>query len=472
MLELFVGDDWAEEHHDVELMDSSGRRLAQARLPEGVAGMARLHAMIAAQLGEAVEDAVVKVGIETDRGPWAQALIAAGYEVFAVNPLQAARYRERHSVSGAKSDKAVAHRLADMVRTDSHQLRPVAGDTPGAEAIKVVARAHKTLIWERTRHTQRLRHALREYFPAALEAFEDLAAPDTLELLSKAPDPASAARLAISQISAVFAECRSAQDRGEGRGDPERAARRAPAPARGCRGRLRRQRAIHCRCVEVAGRAGQEPAGAGGEHLGRHPAARIILSPPGLGSILGARVLGEFGDAKDRYVSAKSRKNYAGTSPITCASGNKKVVMARFVHNDRLIEALDAQAFASLSASPVPGLLRPDPGSRGQAPSGPAQAGQPSGGDPARLPQDQLRLRRDNRLVSRCNSSPGPGPRAAELTSQAGRHHGLFPRPIPAPQIPRRVLDERRPAVGVKAPLLDADEDRRRLDDRRERSSS
>jgi transposase len=100
-----------------------------------------------------VEDAVVKVGIETDRGPWAQALIAAGYEVFAVNPLQAARYRERHSVSGAKSDKADAHTLADMVRTDSHQLRPVAADTPRAEAIKVVARAHKTLIWERTRHS-------------------------------------------------------------------------------------------------------------------------------------------------------------------------------------------------------------------------------------------------------------------------------------------------------------------------------
>ena len=208
VLELFVGDDWAEEHHDVELMDPAGRRLARARLPEGVAGMARLHAMIAAHLGEGVEDAVVKVGIETDRGPWAQALIAAGYEVFAVNPLQAARYRERHSVSGAKSDKADAHTLADMVRTDSHQLRPVAADTPRAEAIKVVARAHKTLIWERTRHIQRLRHALREYFPAALEAFEDLAASDTLELLSKAPDPASAARLSNSQIGAALRRAR------------------------------------------------------------------------------------------------------------------------------------------------------------------------------------------------------------------------------------------------------------------------
>ena len=79
-----------------------------------------------------------------------------------------ARYRERHGVSGAKSDAGDAHVLADMVRTDRHQLRPVAGDSEQAEAVKVVARAHKTLIWERTRHTLRLRHALREFFPAAL----------------------------------------------------------------------------------------------------------------------------------------------------------------------------------------------------------------------------------------------------------------------------------------------------------------
>jgi transposase len=205
---LFVGDDWAEAHHDVELMDATGRRLAKARLPEGVAGMARLHAMIGEQLSEDADEVEVKIGIETDRGPWVAALIVAGYTVFAVNPLSVASYRRRHSVSGAKSDAADAHTLADMVRTDSHQLRPVAGDTAEAEAIKVVARAHKTLIWERTRHTQRLRHALREYFPAALQAFEDLDATDTLELLDKAPDPTTAARLSLNQIRAALKRAR------------------------------------------------------------------------------------------------------------------------------------------------------------------------------------------------------------------------------------------------------------------------
>jgi transposase len=200
---LFVGDDWAEDHHDVELMDVSGRRLAKARLPEGVAGVTRLHAMIGEQLGRDVEGVEVMVGIETDRGPWVRALVAAGYTVFAVNPLSVDGYRRRHGVSGAKSDAGDAHMLADMVRTDSHQLRPVAGDSPEAEAVKVVARAHKTLIWERTRHTQRLRHALRDYFPAALEAFEDLDAGDTLELLGRAPEPELAARLSFNQIRAA-----------------------------------------------------------------------------------------------------------------------------------------------------------------------------------------------------------------------------------------------------------------------------
>jgi hypothetical protein len=168
--------------------------------------MARLHELIGEQLGEDADDAEVIIGTETDRGPWVAALVAAGYTVYGVNPLQASRYRERHGVSGAKSDTGDAHMLTDMVRTDSHQLRVVAGDSPGAGAVKVVARAHKTLIWERARQVQRLRHQLREYFPAALEAFADLDAPDALELLARAPDPARAAKLTRAQLGRRRAE--------------------------------------------------------------------------------------------------------------------------------------------------------------------------------------------------------------------------------------------------------------------------
>ncbi|MGW4371755.1 IS110 family transposase [Nocardia takedensis] len=327
-------------------------RLARARLPEGVNGIARFHALVAEHLGDDVDAEQVVIGIETDRGPWVAALTAAGYSVFAVNPLQAARYRERHTVSGAKSDPADAHVLADMVRTDSHQLRPVAADSAAAEALKVLARTHKTLIWERTRHTNRLRHALREYFPAALEAFGDLTAPDALELLIKAPEPAAAARLSLKQI-------RGALTRAHRREVKAKAAR-----IQSClrAEHLRRDPVIDAAYAVTTRSAARvlialreqidELQGQVEAHFGRHPDAEIVLSQPGMGAILGARVLAEFGDAHDRYTSAKARKNYAGTSPITRASGKKKIIAARFVHNDRLIDILASQAFSALTVTP------------------------------------------------------------------------------------------------------------------------
>ncbi|WP_239341532.1 IS110 family transposase [Frankia sp. CiP3] len=331
-------------------MDASGRRLGKARLPEGVTGMARLHAMVGEHAGDD-DEVEVLVGIETDRGPWVQALVAAGYTVFAINPLQASHYRTRHGVSGAKSDAGDAHALADMVRTDAHQLRPVAGDSATVEAVKVVTRTHKTLIWERTRHTQRLRHALRDYFPAALVAFEDLDAADTLELLAKAPTPGEARRLTVSQISAALRRARR---------------RDVPAKAAAIQTALRAEHlgqpdvvtgayAVSVRALlavlAVLNEQVKTLQGQVEEHFGRHPAAKIVLSQPGLGQVLGARVLAEFGDDPDRYTTAKARKNYAGTSPITRASGKKRTVAARFVHNDRLVDALMTQAFSALQAS-------------------------------------------------------------------------------------------------------------------------
>ena len=146
----------------------------------------------------------VVVGIETDRGLWVHALVAAGYQVYAINPLAVSRYRDRHNVAGAKSDPGDAKVLADLVRTDRHNHRPLAGDTPDAEAIKVLARGHQNLIWARTRHTNALRNALREYYPAALDAFSDLAERDALAVLAKAPTPDTGSRLSISQLQAVL----------------------------------------------------------------------------------------------------------------------------------------------------------------------------------------------------------------------------------------------------------------------------
>lgn len=348
---LFVGDDWAEDHHDVELQDQTGRRLGRSRLPEGVAGIARLHALIGEQLSEDADPGSVIIGIETDRGPWVQALIAAGYTVYAINPRQVARYRERHSNSGAKSDAFDAHTLADLVRTDRHQLHPVTGDSEQAQAVKVVTRAHQTLIWDRQRHLLRLRSALLDYFPAAVEAYPDLIAPDTLELLARAAEPAQAARLSRTQIVAALkrAHRRNVEDkaatiqavlRAEHLGQPPVVAAAYAATVRSL------VSVITSLNAEISALQRQVA-----HHFGRARDADIYLSQPGMGEVLGARALGEFGDDPGRYASAKNRKNYAGTSPVTRASGKKKVVLARFVHNDRLIDALHQQAFCALRAS-------------------------------------------------------------------------------------------------------------------------
>ena len=326
--------------------------VGKARLPEGVAGVARLHELVAEHLGEQGRPEQVVGGIETDRGPWVAALVAAGYQVYAVNPLQVARYRERHCTSGAKSDAGDAHTLADMVRTDRHQLRPVAGDSGAVEGVKVLARAHQNLVWERTRHVLRLRSALREFFPAALGAYADLDAPDTLELLAAAPDPAAAAGLSLEQVAAALRSARR-------RGVPGKAAavvaalrsqqlRQPAALSAAYAASVRAQVAVLSTLnAEIARLEGQLEA-----DFGQHPDAEIYLSQPGLGPVTGARVLGEFGDDPDRYADARSRKNYAGTSPITRASGKKKTVLARYVHNDRLLDALYRQAFSALSGSP------------------------------------------------------------------------------------------------------------------------
>jgi transposase len=350
---LFVGDDWAEDHHDLEIQDETGRKLAAKRLPEGAAGVARLHELIAAYLGADGDPGQVVVAIETDRGLWVQALVAAGYTVYGINPKQVSRFKERFNNSGAKSDAADAHALADMVRTERHQLRAVAADTAGAEAIKVVARAHQTLIWERTRHLLRLRSALREFFPAAQVAYAEvgLAGADALELLVKAPDPVSAAKLTTAQITAALTRARrhAVPAKAEAIKDALRARHLTQPPAitaaYGATVRATAQVLITLN-EQIKQLEAQVEA-----HFLQHPDVEIYLSQPGIGTINGARVLAEFGDATGRYASAKARKNYAGSSPITRASGRSKVVLARFVRNDRLSDALQSQALSALTAS-------------------------------------------------------------------------------------------------------------------------
>jgi len=348
---IFVGDDWAEDHHDVAVMDEAGKVLARRRLPEGVAGVAQCHELIAAH---ADDPAQVAVGIETDRGLWVMSLVAAGYEVYAVNPLAAARYRERHAVSGAKSDPGDAAILADMVRTDRHHHRTIAGDSAEAAAVKVLARAHQRLIWDRQRQLNRLRSILREFFPAALDAFgTDLAHPDALGLLARAPTPGAAAGLSAAAIAAALrrgGRKRNIDAKAAELAEILRRARLdAPAAVAAAYGaQVRSTIAVIAEMTQQISTLEAELT----EGFEAHPDAEIVRSLPGLGAILGARVLGRFGDDPTRYQDAKARRNYAGTSPVTRASGKKRAVLARFVRNRHLADACYQWAFCATNTSP------------------------------------------------------------------------------------------------------------------------
>jgi transposase len=350
-MKVFVGDDWAEAHHDVYVMGGDGERLAGVQFVHGLEGMAKLHELLAVHADEPGD---VIVGIETDRGLWVEAMVAAGYQVFGINPKAASRYRDRHNIGGAKSDAADAKMLADLVRTDRHNHRVVAGDSDLAAGTRVLARAHQSLIWDRTRHTNRLRHGLRDYFPAADRAFSgELAGMDAVGILAKASTPTEAARLSVAQIrSALKAGGRQ---------------RNIEAKAAEIQQLLRVDHLATSPTVEAAYGVTTKSMVAVIVELNRqiaaleeelaqvfssHPDTDIYRSLPGFGPVISARVLGEFGDEPDRYADAKSRKNYAGTSPLTRSSGRSHVVLARWVRNRRLYDALDQAAFCAISQSP------------------------------------------------------------------------------------------------------------------------
>jgi transposase len=347
---VFVGHDWAEAHHDVCVVDEEGQRLGKARLAEGVEGVAAFHELVA---GHVEDPGEVTVATETDRGLFVGSLVAAGYRVLAVNPMSTSRYRERHSTSGAKSDPGDAFVLAEMARVDGHNHRPVAGDSELAEAVKVLARAHQSLIWTRQRQVNQLRSTLREFYPGALEAFDDLASSDALAVLAVAPTPALGRRLSRSKIAAAlrrggrrrYVDTTAEQIQTALRADQLEA---ASLVSEAMGEVVRSLVAVTGELVEQTARLEAELA----EHFELHPDAEVIRSLPGLGTTLGARVLAEFGDDPNRFSNAKSRKNYAGTSPITRASGTRHVVLARYARNRRLAAACHQWAFCAISTSP------------------------------------------------------------------------------------------------------------------------
>ncbi|WP_328863471.1 IS110 family transposase [Streptomyces sp. NBC_00306] len=354
-LTVFCGIDWAERHHDVALVDEAGTLLAQARITDDLAGYHKLLDLLA-EHGDSPDDPI-PVAIETSHGLLVASLRTGSRRVFAINPLAAARYRDRHGVSRKKSDPGDALVLANILRTDMHAHRPLPADTELVQAITVLARAQQDAVWTRQQVANQVRSLLREYYPAALLAFQSkqggLTRADARVILTLAPTPAKAAKLTLAQLRAALkrsGRLRGCDAEAERLRDVFRAecARQLPS----VEDAFGHQLLALLKQLDATCQAADDLAEAATAAFHQHADSEILLSFPGLGPMLGARVLAELGDDRARFADARALKSYAGSAPITRASGKKRFVGRRFVKNNRLINAGFLWAFAALTASP------------------------------------------------------------------------------------------------------------------------
>lgn len=354
-MDVYCGIDWAEDHHDIALVDRDGSLLARRRVSDDAAGLAMLLALLADH-GDTAGNPV-PVAIETPRGLLVACLRATGRQVYPINPMAVARYRDRHSIAGKKSDHGDAVVLANVLRTDMHAHRPLPADTELAQAIAVLARAQQDAVWDRTTTHNKLRSHLREYYPAFLAAFADarggILRPEARTILAAAPTPADAAKLTLTQLRALLKRA------GRSRGLDTEATRLRDAFRTGQMRQLPlveqamgRQSLALLGQLNAACAAAEDLEHAAVESFNLHPDAGIITSFPGLGTLTGARVLAEIGDDRSRFQDAKGLKAYAGAAPITRASGKTRSVTRRHIKNNRLNAAGYTWAFSALTASP------------------------------------------------------------------------------------------------------------------------
>jgi transposase len=342
-MKVFCGIDWAEAHHDVAIVDENGQLVAKKRITDDPTGLAQLVEMFAS-VGDSAEDPI-PVAIETPRGLLVASLRATGRAIYSINPLAVARYRERHSVARAKSDHADAMTLANILRVDAHLHRRLPADSELCQAIAVLARAHQDATWRRIKAHNELRSMLREFFPTFLATFTSrfplgIASPEARAVLAIAPTPGAAAKLSTNRIAAALR--RAGRSRGiDGAAAEIKTALREPQMRHlpQVEAAMGKQTLALLAALDTACTSVDDLGRASAELFERHPDYAIITSFPGLGDSTGARVLAEIGDDRRRFIDARALKAYAGSAPITRASGKSISITHRRIKNDRLAAA-------------------------------------------------------------------------------------------------------------------------------------
>ena len=320
---FFAGVDWADDHHDVAVIDQDGQLVGSKRVPHSPAGLAELRAFLLAIAGDPTD---IPCFVETNHGLLVSSLLEAGFPVYPVNPKTVDR---RRRTSGAETDLIDACLLARTGRSDLADLRRLEPDGPIVQELKGLTRDQDTLIQSQTRLVNQLTACLKAYYPAALELFCKLQQPSALAFLEAYPTPGAALEANIEDIAVLLKR--------HGHPQPNRTAEHI----------MRKLREPHLRADAITTRTKArlmlalvsqlspllDQIKAYDREIGRlfnsHPDSEIFSSLPGAGKRLAPRLLAGWGDDRSRYASAASVQALAGTSPVVYESGKYRKVHKR-----------------------------------------------------------------------------------------------------------------------------------------------
>jgi transposase len=358
---IYVGIDWATEAHQACVLDYTGRILAErsfAHTGEAIAAFAQwLHGLAGAVPGQAA------IAIEIPRGAVVETLVEHGFHLYAINPKQLDRFRDRHSVAGAKNDRRDAFVLGDSLRTDRVRFRRIRLDDPLVIQLRELSRVDEDLGHEANRLTNRLREQLHRFYVQALKLCPSADEPWLWALLELAPSPAAGSRLQPKTIERLLRQHHirrlNAQDVVAALRAP--ALRVAPGVVEAATEHiallLPRLRLVHTqrqRCgarldalldklAAVDGDEGQQR---------EHRDVEILRSLPGVGRVVAATVLAEAsGPLAERDYHAL--RTHAGIAPVTKQSGKRRTVVMRYACNGRLRYALYHWARVAVTCDPA-----------------------------------------------------------------------------------------------------------------------
>jgi transposase len=337
----YVGLDWADTHHDVEVLDEAGKRVGVRRFAHSHAGLHELKAFL---LGIAASPENLACIVETNHGLLITFLLEAGIPVYPVNPKTANQLRK---AAGAKTDRIDAHLLAKLARLDLAELRRLEPDSATVAELKTLTRDQDALIQTQTRLVNQLTACLKEYYPAALHLFAKVQQHSTLVFLQAYPTPQAALAASLEEITATL---RTGKHTNPTQAAPkiveELHRPQLVADPVIVRAKSRLMLSLVKQLLVVIQEIKSYDEAIRPLFLS-HDDQDLWSSLPRAGKRLAPRLLAEWGDDRSRYADAASVQTLAGTAPVPFASGNYAKAHKRFACSKPLRNALHQFAWQS-----------------------------------------------------------------------------------------------------------------------------